>query len=120
MNKKLESGDLMESTLRRYLAKNVDILVLGMVMDSDVASGYEIALQLWKKYGILKHMSSIYPILHRMQRDGLLSARYHKEGPHSLKKAYNITEKGKEFVENYIENLLKSGALRTSIANRLR
>lgn len=59
--------------------------------------GYQIALEIEEKSGgafRFRH-GTLYPILHKLEKDGLIKGSWSEEGPRGKRKAYALTRKGK-------------------------
>jgi PadR family transcriptional regulator len=58
--------------------------------------GYEIAAHLREASGGVLTLSfgALYPILHRLERDGLVSGSWQEVGPAKRKKVYALTSQG--------------------------
>ncbi len=58
--------------------------------------GYEIAAHLRERSGGVFTLSfgALYPILHRLEKDGLVSGRWQDVGPAKRKKVYALTRQG--------------------------
>ena len=79
----------------QLLAGTLEMLVL-QVVTPQPAYGYQIAqdvIQRSKGYIALKE-GSLYPALHRMERDGLLESYWVEAGPKRRRKYYRATAKG--------------------------
>ncbi len=69
----------------------IEMCVLQIVMNSDTY-GYEIVKQI-SKY-ITTNENTIYPILHRLTRDGYFTSYYVKPSDGPRRKYYRISEEG--------------------------
>lgn len=61
--------------------------------------GYQIALDLEERSGgifTFKH-GTLYPILHKLEKDGLIEGDWSNEGPRGKRKSYALTEAGRAF-----------------------
>ena len=58
--------------------------------------GYEIAAHLRERSGGVFSLSfgALYPILHRLEKDGLVSGTWQEVGPAKRKKVYALTRQG--------------------------
>ena len=58
--------------------------------------GYEIAAHLRERSGGVFSLSfgALYPILHRLEKDGLVSGSWQEVGPAKRKKVYALTRQG--------------------------
>ncbi len=84
----------------RLLMGALEMLVL-QVLHGGPAYGYRITQEVMSRsqgYFELKE-GSLYPALHRMERQGLLEAYWEAVGPKRRRKYYRITAKGLEALE---------------------
>lgn len=98
------------------LTKNCnETLILAMLYHQE-KHGYELALELERKSkGQFRfNHGTLYPILHKLEKDGYIKGNWQQEGPKRKRKYYSITNKGKEYAltqlsdwKNFIENFLK-------------
>jgi DNA-binding PadR family transcriptional regulator len=58
--------------------------------------GYQLALEIERRSdGIFKfNHGTLYPILHKLEKDGLIEGRWSNEGQKRKRKSYTITRKG--------------------------
>jgi PadR family transcriptional regulator PadR len=63
--------------------------------------GYQIALELEdKSKGLFKfNHGTLYPILHKLEKDKLIKGTWKNEGPKRKRKYYSLTAKGKKYNE---------------------
>ena len=100
----------MNAKYERQLKKGVfEILVLKLLSEGE-KYGYELLLELKERGGELFAVKegTLYPILYRLEDDGLASSRWSRpEGREVSRKYYSITPKGKEELEE-LKELWKS------------
>ncbi|MCB9916343.1 MAG: helix-turn-helix transcriptional regulator [Planctomycetes bacterium] len=63
--------------------------------------GYQLVLDLEQRSGgafRLRH-GTLYPILHKLEEDGLIEGAWSDEGPRGKRKAYRLTPAGERFAE---------------------
>ena len=61
--------------------------------------GYQIATTIGERgdgYFHFKH-GTLYPILHRLEKDGLIKGQWSDEGPRGRRKSYALTRKGEGY-----------------------
>jgi len=81
------------------LTKNFnESLILG-VLQKEKKHGYELALEIEKKSeGLFKfNHGTLYPILHKLEKDDLIKGIWKQEGPKRKRKYYTVTAKGKKY-----------------------
>jgi len=71
-------------------------LILG-VLSAGKKHGYQIALEVEERSdGFFKfNHGTLYPILHKLEKDGLIKGTWKQEGPKRKRKYYTLTAKGK-------------------------
>lgn len=76
---------------------STEILLLSLLTEAPMY-GYEISQELDKRSGGYFDMKEglLYPTLHRMQKDGLLTSEWRQAGQARRRKYYTITAKGRE------------------------
>lgn len=72
-------------------------LILG-VLSAGKKHGYQIALEVEEQSeGFFKfNHGTLYPILHKLEKDGLIKGVWKQEGPKRKRKYYTMTAKGKK------------------------
>jgi PadR family transcriptional regulator, regulatory protein PadR len=84
----------------KLLSGTVDMLILQVTLP-DATYGYSITQEVLKRsegYFQLKE-GSLYPALHRLEREGLLKADWEQADTGRRRKYYSITAKGKKALE---------------------
>lgn len=99
---------------------NSQDVILGVLMKRSL-SGYEIK-QLYED--ILSHFYSssygtIYPMLHRMEKDGLITKEYVPQDGKPNKNVFTITEDGKTQFNTYLHSPMESDSLKSDFLMRL-
>lgn len=76
---------------------STEILVLALLIDQPMY-GYQISQELSERSGGYFELKEglLYPTLHRMQQDGLLTSEWQQAGESRRRKYYAITKHGKE------------------------
>ena len=71
--------------------------------------GYQLVLDLEERSGgafRLRH-GTLYPILHRLEADGLIEGAWSDEGPRGRRKAYRLTAAGEAFAARQRQDLVE-------------
>ena len=90
----------------------VELMILSLV-DGEALYGYAIVRELKERGGLVAGEGTVYPVLRRLEADGLVSAAWSDEGPAGPRKYYGITDGGREFLTRaWAEWDLVAGALR--------
>jgi DNA-binding PadR family transcriptional regulator len=90
----------------RILMEFLDVAVLGILLDGEPRTGYELLVGLQKKYGRLLSAGSIYNKVYQFEREGLLLG-FVKSG----RRLYVATDQGKRFLLELAEGDEVSRAL---------
>lgn len=82
-----------EAALKRGTA---ELLVLAQLEDRR-RHGYEIAQQIAARSGgtVSFHAASLYPVLYRLERRGLISGRWVEKAGHRRRRYYSLTSAGR-------------------------
>ena len=66
--------------------------------------GYQLALEIEEKSdGLFKfNHGTLYPILHKLEKEGLIKGAWKQEGPKRQRKYYSLTAKGKKHSLNQV------------------
>lgn len=70
------------------------------VLYPDKKHGYQIALEIEQRSnGRFKlHHGTLYPILHKLEKEGYIKGTWKKEGPKRQRKYYHLTIKGRKHI----------------------
>lgn len=81
------------------LTKNCNEALILSSLQNEKKHGYELALDIEKKSdGLFKfNHGTLYPILHKLEKDGLINGTWKQEGPKRKRKYYSITSKGVKY-----------------------
>ena len=80
--------------LRRRLIKSfMDLLILSKLREEPMA-GYDIMLLINKEFHILVGSGSLYSLLHRLEREGLVEGTWNER-----RRVYELTQKGQATAE---------------------
>ncbi|MDO8949626.1 MAG: PadR family transcriptional regulator [Actinomycetota bacterium] len=77
----------------------VELFVLGLLRSRGDLHGYGIVQELAELGEVVAGMSTVYPILKRLEGDGLVAARWDTEGGGNPRKYYAITPEGIAFLK---------------------
>ena len=80
------------------LRKGVVELMILRLLDAETLYGYAIVRELKERGGLVAGEGTVYPVLRRLESDGLVSAAWSDEGPAGPRKYYHITEAGRAFL----------------------
>jgi PadR family transcriptional regulator PadR len=97
MNTKLEIQDL---------TRNCNESLILAILYKEKKHGYQIALEIERRSkGIFKfNHGTLYPILHKLEKEGLIKGNWKREGPKRKRKYYSLSTRGKKYIEIQIRN----------------
>ena len=75
----------------------VELMILSLV-DAEQLYGYAIVRELKDRGGLVAGEGTVYPVLRRLEADGLVTAAWSDEGPAGPRKYYRITDEGRAFL----------------------
>ena len=82
------------------LTKNCNEILILSILYKGRKHGYQIAIEIEEKsndYFKFNH-GTLYPILHKLEKEGLIKGTWKQEGPKRKRKYYTLTAKGKKYV----------------------
>lgn len=81
------------------LTKNCNEILILSILFEERKHGYQLALELEEKSeGEFKfNHGTLYPILHKLEKEKLIKGNWKNEGPKRKRKYYTITSKGKKY-----------------------
>ncbi len=85
-----------------YLSKHCNELLILAILFNGKKHGYQLALELEKRsegHFQFNH-GTLYPILHKLEKNGLIKGTWKQEGPKRKRKYYNITAKGRRYAKD--------------------
>ncbi len=87
------------------LTKSCNELLLLQTLLKEKMHGYQLALEIEEKSKTYFHFNhgTLYPILHKMEKEGLIKGSWQQEGPKRKRKYYAITTKGKTHIETQLK-----------------
>lgn len=91
------TGDGFASWSTQLRKGIVELMILRLVQ-YDALYGYAIVRELKDRGGLVAGEGTVYPVLRRLEADGLVSATWSDEGPAGPRKYYRITAAGEEFL----------------------
>jgi DNA-binding PadR family transcriptional regulator len=73
-------------------------LILAILLRGE-RHGYQLALELEERSGGFFRFNhgTLYPILHKLEQDGMIRGTWKREGPKRRRKSYTLTEKGRDY-----------------------
>ncbi len=78
-----------------------EALILAVIAEGD-KHGYQLAIEIEERSnGFFKfNHGTLYPILHKLEKEELIAGSWHAEGPKRKRKYYLLTEKGQLYLDN--------------------
>jgi len=88
------------------LTKNCNESLILSCLFKEKKHGYQIALEIEEKSSnhFKFNHGTLYPILHKLEKEGLILGEWKNEGPKRKRKYYSITGKGKKYLRAQFEN----------------
>ena len=89
----------MENSYRADLLRgNTDLMLLFLIDQMKETYGYQIIKEIERRsQGYFRFKEgTVYPALHKLERDGLLRGEWKKQRGEQERRYYSITEKGRE------------------------
>ena len=81
-----------------------EALILAVLRDGP-KHGYQMALDI-ERLGVGRlrfHHGTLYPILHKLEREGLIRGTWTDEGPRRKRKSYELTAKGRRYASEQVQ-----------------
>jgi DNA-binding PadR family transcriptional regulator len=81
------------------LTKSCNEALLLAALEEGPKHGYQLAVDVEEKSGGLFRFQhgTLYPILHKLEKEGLIRGAWSEEGPRGRRKSYTITAKGRRY-----------------------
>jgi len=92
-------GEIVQRIFRNFL----DVMVLRLVR-AEPMWGYKIIKHVEEEYAVRLRHGALYPLLNSLEKKGLLRSKKEAKGGR-VRKVYEITSKGIQLVDAYIEFL---------------
>ena len=91
------------------LTKNCNESLILAILFKEKKHGYQLALELEERSQnqFKFNHGTLYPILHKLEKDGLIKGVWKQEGPVRKRKYYNITARGKSYIESQLNEWKK-------------
>ena len=79
------------------LAKSCNEALILAILDEGAGHGYQLALELEERSdGFFRfNHGTLYPILHKLEKDGLIRGSWSEKGPRGKRKSYSLTARGR-------------------------
>ena len=88
------------------LTRSANEALILVVLADGPRHGYQLALDLAERsdgfFGF-RH-GTLYPILHKLEKDGLITGAWSEEGPRGKRKSYALTVRGRRFAREQRES----------------
>ena len=86
------------------LAKSCNEALILAVLREGPKHGYQLALDIEQRGGgrFRFHHGTLYPILHKLEKEGLIRGTWTDEGPRRKRKSYALTAKGRRYAREQI------------------
>ena len=88
------------------LTKSCNEALILVSLSDGARHGYQLALDIEQRSGgffQFKH-GTLYPILHKLEKEGLIKGVWSEEGPRGKRKSYALTARGRRFAQEQRES----------------
>lgn len=102
---KQKEGVFLDILRRKVINAVIDVFVLAQLWNKSSLSAYDVIALLNKKYHVLLSSGTVYYVLYRLERRGLLRGSLDQR-----KRIYMLTEQGRrqiKAIQNHIEEVQK-------------
>ena len=106
-----EAGKCLLNLRRRLVKTFMDMLIL-MELNERPMSGYDVMTLIYRRFHILMGSGSVYSLLYRMERDGLIRGTWQER-----RRMYELTDKGRavaQISEGFYEDFMDLTVLTVS------
>lgn len=96
-------GDPLGTWLAQLRKGVAELFVLRLLETGGALHGYAVTQKLHELGDVVAGESTVYPLLRRLEREGLVVAEWSTEGGGNPRKYYKITRRGSEFLHQALE-----------------
>lgn len=81
------------------LSKSCNETLILAILAGGRKHGYQIAVEIEERSGgfFTFNHGTLYPILHKLEKEGMIAGAWKREGPKRRKKLYALTRKGRKY-----------------------
>jgi PadR family transcriptional regulator, regulatory protein PadR len=97
----------------RLVRANKDLMIL-LILCKNPMCGIDLMKEIFSVSKVFLHQGSLYPVLHSLEEEGLVQAKYEKGNMKA--KIYNITPEGREIIQKSSKTFVDSISLFNSIS----
>jgi PadR family transcriptional regulator PadR len=89
-----------ESLEAQNLTKNFNEALILAVLARGDKHGYQLALEIEERSGSLFRFNhgTLYPILHKLEKEGMITGSWRREGPRKKRRLYSLTRRGRMYL----------------------
>ena len=82
-----------------------EALILSVLADGP-KHGYQLAVEIEERSsGFFRfNHGTLYPILHKLEKDGLIQGIWGERGPKKRRKSYSLTKKGRRYLKDQVRS----------------
>jgi len=105
--------DLQVSNIPKFLN---EILILSVLKESP-KHGYQLSLEVEEKsnsFFLFKH-GTLYPILHKLEKEGYIKGVWQSEESKRKRKYYTISAKGRNYLQDVVQDLREFNSILENI-----
>lgn len=87
------------------LARSCNEVLLLAILSEGRKHGYQLALEVETRSGgyFRFNHGTLYPILHKLEKDGMITGSWTQEGPKRKRRQYSLTKKGKKYAADQLK-----------------
>ena len=87
------------------LARHCNEDLILAILSGGARHGYQLALELEERSGSFFRLNhgTLYPILHKLEKEGMIRGSWSDEGPKRRRRQYSLTAKGKKHLAGQID-----------------
>jgi DNA-binding PadR family transcriptional regulator len=84
----------------KNLTKHFNEALILSILAGGEKHGYQLALEIEERSGSLFRFNhgTLYPILHKLEKDGIIAGVWRREGQRKKRKLYTLTRKGRMYL----------------------
>ncbi len=104
------------------LARSCNEVLILAVLGGGAKHGYQLAVELEERSGGFFRFNhgTLYPILHKLEKDGLIRGEWGESGPRRKKKSYKLTPAGRRSLRDQLQDWGRFLEQFTSIVGELK
>lgn len=98
----LDFDSIQEEVMEQVIKKNLEMIVLNILQKRGMC-GYDVIKTIARRFHVVLPQGTVYPLLYSLEKKGFL-----KTNSSSREKIYQLTEQGKKYANNRLNNFTKA------------